>query len=170
MGLAALVWTLAVPVRSEPMVPSDAPRVFALLQASLEISAPASTYLGHTVAGGQITTNLGPVTVTDGRVIALGWSATVSSTNFTTTGGATIATSNVRYWSGPATSTSGLAVFVPGQLTQGAAVTLASTRTAFSVLSVVLPASATWNPGIIVSPPPTATAGHYRGTITHSVS
>jgi hypothetical protein len=74
--------------------------------------------------------------VTDNRGALLGtWTASVSSTDFTT-GGATanetIAKGQVTYWSGPATATSGTATFTPGQLASVNAQDLSVSRTAFS--------------------------------------
>jgi hypothetical protein len=109
------------------------------------------------------------VQVTDLRASTAGsWTATVSSTSFTTGGGTgseTIPASSVVYDSGSAVSTVGTGTFTPG--TPG---NLAAPRTAFSATSEVGTTSVTWDPQITVQLPPTAVAGNYIGTITHSVA
>jgi len=114
------------------------------------------------------------VQVVDERAgLARGWVATVSSSDFATGDGTpaeTIGKSNVWYWSGAATSSSGLAVFVPGQLTGLVAVQLSTAQGAFSGTVTSGAASVTWVPTIHVQVPPTAVAGQYHGTITHSVA
>jgi hypothetical protein len=77
----------------------------------------------------------------------------VSATTFTTGGGTsaeTIAKSQVSYWSGPVTASSGLGVRIPGQATALNAVSLATPKTAFALQAVVL--------------------GTYTGTVAHSVA
>jgi hypothetical protein len=72
-------------------------------------------------AGTSITNPMGPVAVTDLRgALTATWTTTVSSTDYTTGGGTpaeTIPKADVSYWSGPATATTGVGVFTPGQLT-----------------------------------------------------
>ncbi len=114
---------------------------------------------------------MGTVTVEDNRTgsSAVAWTATVSSTSFTKPG-FTIGNSNVKYWSGPATAVSGPGTFVPGQPTAAQAVTLNTTRTAFSRTGNPGNSIASWNPTLIITIPFTAVAGTYTGTITHSVA
>nr|WP_062341011.1 hypothetical protein [Herbidospora sakaeratensis] len=146
-----------------------------LALAGLAITAPASRALGSTTIGGQLSAQLGAVTVTDDRnlLVQVSYTATVSTTNFTTTVGgntSTISKPNISYWSGPATSTSGVGVFTPGQLTAANAVALTGTHTAFAVTLAVGNTSLAWNPTVIVRVPSSAVAGTYSGTITHSVA
>jgi hypothetical protein len=141
------------------------------LAALVSISAPSSADLGSGTPGGSISAFLGPVTV-DGT-LQLNWTTTVSATDFTTSpGGAsrTITTSRVSYWSGASTATSGDGTFTPGQLTAEDAQTLVSPRTAFSRSGGLFANSATWNPHVVIAVPPTAVAGTYTGTVTHSVA
>ena len=58
-----------------------------VLAGSLSITAPASADLGASAPGGSVGDNLGDVQVTDNRGFGAGWTATVSSTDFTTGGG-----------------------------------------------------------------------------------
>jgi hypothetical protein len=171
LAAAALaVAALAVPAHADTTTTT-----FTLSAGALSISVPAAKDLGTTATGSaSLTSQLGAVTVTDARG-ALGetWTATVSSTDFTTGGASadeTISKSSVSYWSGPATAATGTAVRLPGQLTAANAETLASSRTAFSASATVGNNTTTWNPTLIVTIPSTAVAGTYSGTVTHSVA
>jgi hypothetical protein len=141
---------------------------------TLTITAPGSTTLPSTSPGGTTSAQLGTVTVTDNRgVPAASWTATVTGTTFVTgTGTApqTIPLTQVTYWSGPATATTGTGTFTPGQPSAAAAVNLTVTRTAFSLAAGSSVSSASWNPVLSVSVPPSSVAGTYTATITHSVS
>jgi hypothetical protein len=141
----------------------------------LSISAPATADLGSAATNaGALSGSLGTVTVTDERGALLAtWTAAVSSTDFTTGGGTeaeTIAASDVSYWSGLATATSGTVVAVPGQLTALLAQDLGTARTAFSTTAAVGNNSVSWNPTVVVAVPAAAVVGTYSGTITHSVA
>ncbi|MDI2031103.1 hypothetical protein QFW96_20900 [Saccharopolyspora sp. TS4A08] len=140
---------------------------------ALTITAPTTANLGSAGIGDTVTGQLGTVTASDTTgVPTLTWTATVTSTNFVTGAGTspqTIPTTAVRYWSGPATSTSGIGTFTPGQPTQANAVTLNSPRTAFSRIGTGY-STASWNPTIQITIPSTAAAGTYSGTITHSLA
>jgi hypothetical protein len=148
---------------------------FILAVGSLSISAPASSGLGTgSTGGGTLSAQLGTVTVTDTRGALLGaWTASVSSTDFTT-GGATanetVAKGQVTYWSGIATASAGTAVFAPGQALAANAQDVSISRTAFSATLIVGNNSASWNPTVTVNVPAAAVAGTYSGTITHSVA
>ena len=75
--------------------------------AALSISAPSSANLGATSVGNSTqSSQLGTVTGS-GSGLTLAFTATVSTSVFTTGGGSsneTIAKSQIFYWSGPATS------------------------------------------------------------------
>lgn len=138
---------------------------------TLTITAPTDAFLGSTVVGGTLTGQLGTVTVT--ATGGPGWTATVSSTDFTTGGGTpqeTIPNSVVRYWSGRATATTGPGSFVPGQPTANQAATLDTPRTAFRRTGSNAASSASWNPTLVVTVPGDAVAGLYSGVVTHSVA
>lgn len=148
---------------------------FSVTGGALAITVPPSTVnLGSGTPGTQITAQLGPVQVTDARAqLTTAWTSSVTATNFTTGGGTgpeTIANSSASYWSGPATATTGIGTFTPGQTNTAAAVTLATSRTAFTLAGGVGDNSATWNPTLIISVPAAAVAGTYTGTVTHSVA
>lgn len=141
----------------------------------LSITVPATASLGSAAPGGTITAKVGAVQVTQSGIITQGWTASVTSTNFITGTGTpaqTIPNSDVSYWSGIATATTGLILsrFTPGQATAANAQSLSTSRTAYSLSGVGLVAnSATWNPTLIVHLPAGALAGTYTGTLTHSV-
>ncbi|WP_354645275.1 hypothetical protein [Kitasatospora camelliae] len=140
---------------------------------TLAISLPTATSLGSAAPSGTISAALGQVTVSDGRGLATStWSATVAATNFTTGAAApaqTITTTNVSYWSGPATSTNGTVISSPGQSDASNKQPLNSARTAFSSNGNGN-SSTSWNPTLVITIPAGATAGTYTGTITHSVA
>jgi hypothetical protein len=177
-GLALAAGTIALvvtaPVAAHAATSGDTTVTFTVTAGALSITVPASVDLGSGPPGGTITGNMGPVTVTDQRgALTAAWTATVSSTDFTTGGGTpaeTISKSNVSYWSGPATATTGVGVFTPGQLTALLAQSLSVPRTAFTLTLGVGNNSATWNPSLIVNVPAGAVAGTYTGTVTHSVA
>ena len=171
--VVACVATIASPAYAATS--GDTTTTFTLTAGNLAISSPASASLGS-VGTGTATTSaqLGAVSVTDTRGALLGsWTTSVSSTDFTT-GGATadetIVKAQADYWSGAATSTTGTAVFVPGQLLVANKQTLGSSRTAFSATSIIGNDTAAWNPTVIINIPAQAVAGAYSGTITHSVA
>jgi hypothetical protein len=153
---------------------SDTIVTFSVTGSALTIAAPTSASLGSGQVGSTVQGQLGAVTVTDGRgVTPSPWTASVSSTSFTTGGGTpdeTIPNTDVRYWSGPATATTGSGTFVPGQPTAAEAVVLNTTQTAFSHTGGAGGNSANWNPTLIVQVPAVVVAGGYTGTVTHSVA
>ncbi|MER7757694.1 hypothetical protein [Kitasatospora sp. NPDC097643] len=140
---------------------------------TLAISVPASAGLGAAAPGGTLSAALGSVTVSDGRGLATStWTATVTATNFTTGSGTsaeTITTSNVSYWSGPATNTNGTVTATPGESSSSSAQSLSSARTAFSSTGNGNNSTA-WTPTLVVTVPAAAVHGTYTGTITHSVA
>jgi hypothetical protein len=148
---------------------------FTLTAGLLQVSDPSNTSLGSVATGtATVSSQLGAVTVSDGRGALLGsWTASVASTDFTT-GGATanetISKASVDYWSGAATSTTGTAVFVPGQATALLKQAMSASRTAYSATGVIGNTTATWNPTVVVNIPAQAVAGTYSGTVTHSIT
>ncbi|HEX3622832.1 MAG TPA: hypothetical protein VHT97_10995 [Acidimicrobiales bacterium] len=165
----------AGPAQAVP-VTGDTLTTFTLTGGALAITAPASSALGSVATGTSTTaaTLLGVVTVSDGRGALLGsWTTSVTSSDYNTGGSTsneTIANANADYWSGLQTAGTGVAVRVPGQLAFGNAVTLASSRTAFSATGVVGNNTTSWNPTVTVNIPAAAVAGAYTGTITHSLA
>ncbi|XVQ85666.1 hypothetical protein ACQP2K_43950 [Microbispora siamensis] len=143
----------------------------------LTISVPnGPVSIGSGVPGGQISGQLGSVTVSDERAaLAATWTASVvaATGGFTTGGGTapeTIPNTDVLYWSGAATATTGSGTFVPGQANAAAAQSLDTQRTAFSKTSGSGVNSATWSPTIVINVPASAVAGVYTGTVNHSVA
>jgi hypothetical protein len=142
--------------------------------AALAITVPAPVNLGSVPAGtASRSAQLGMVTVTASGLVFPDFVATVSTTTFVTGGGTaaeTISKASVAYWSGPATSSSGLQTPLPGQLTALQAQSLSVSRTAFGSTGLALSISTSWNPTIVITIPAAAIAGTYTGTITHSVA
>lgn len=142
---------------------------------SLSITVPGSASLSSaTTTSSSLSSKLGTVTVTDSRgSLAGGWTVAVTGSDFTTGRGSpdeTIAKSAVAYWSGPATSVSGLGTPLPGQPSSAQRVALSTSRTAFAGTSAVGTTTISWNPTIVVTLPDAVVVGQYSGTITHSVA
>jgi hypothetical protein len=119
-----------------------------------------------TVPGSSISGTLGQVQVSDARssIAGSGWVATVSSSAFTPSTGATIAASAVGYTAGAITKV-GTASYLgsnPADLTAAVAAVTATGITGNN--------SATWTPTIHVFVAGGTLAGVYSGTITHSVA
>lgn len=154
-------------------VAADTTVTFTVSGADLVVTAPLNASLGSAALGGTITGSIGAVTVSDQRGISPApWTADVASTSFTTGGGGpgeVIPSGNVRYWSGPATATSGTGTFTPGQSTEAQQVPLNVVQTAFSHSDGTGANSASWDPTLVVSIPGDVVAGAYSGVLTHSV-
>lgn len=142
----------------------------AVVTGVLSITAPASAGLGATAPGGTISAGLGTVQVTDDRAgLAVSWTATVSSTDFTTGGGSaaeTIPVQDAHYLISGFTATTGSATFTSTPVTDMSA----AAQTVVTATNVHGDNSATWNPVVQVAVPSGAVAGIYSATITHSVS
>lgn len=139
----------------------------------LSVSAPVSADFGNGVPGSARSGSLGPVTVYDtGDVTNTNWTTSVTSTDFATGSPVrTIFSDNVRYWSGPVTSTTGNGTFTSGQPTSTDAETISvPATTAFTLTNGVGATSVTWNPVVIIEIPLDAVAGQYSGTVTFSVA
>ena len=149
---------------------------FTLTGGSISITLPGTTVnLGSaSVAAGSLTGQLGTISVNDGRGLLDGsWTGTVSASHFTTGGqttSGTIAATNVSYWSGAATTTSGVSTLAGIRLTWGAAVAINAALTTFTGGSLIGNNAASWNPTLIVSIPAASVVGTYTGTVTHTVA
>jgi choice-of-anchor A domain-containing protein/uncharacterized repeat protein (TIGR01451 family) len=140
----------------------------------LSITVPTSASLGSAAPGGTLSAALGTVSILDQRGLSnASWTSSVSITSFTTggaTGPETITGSNVSYWSGPATSTSGSETVTPGQANAAAAQPLGTTQTAFTSSAGNGFTTTAWNPTLVVRVPAVAVAGTYTAVVTHSVA
>ncbi|MER6944234.1 hypothetical protein ABT294_09445 [Nonomuraea sp. NPDC000554] len=143
----------------------------------LTITVPAGPVnVGNSAPAGQISGQLGTVTVTDQRAaLAATWVASViaATGGFTTGGGTaaeTVPNTAVLYWSGTQTANTGGGTLVPGQANAAAAQSLDISRTAFSKTSGSGDNSVAWNPTIVINVPAQAVAGTYTGTVNHSVA
>ncbi|MBF9134336.1 hypothetical protein I0C86_36215 [Plantactinospora sp. S1510] len=176
LGAAATValGLLASPAVAAPSGETDV--TFEILAGTLDITVPATADLGTGSPGAPLDGPLGAVTVTDGRASDdASWEATVTATVFQTGGGTppeTILPSEIEYWSGPATATTGTGTFTPGQLTSAEAEPLDSVTpvVAFTHTGGTGNNTATWNPTLVVNVPLDSQAGVYTGTVTHSVA
>jgi hypothetical protein len=175
MAAVVIGSSIALPASSVAALTGDTTTTFTLSGGALSISVPASVSIGSGSAGGAAFSGpLGSVTVTDLRALLTdAWTASVSSSDFTTgaaTAAETVTKSRISYWSGTASSTTGTAVFTPGQATSNLAAGLGSSQTAYAATAGTGSTAATWNPTLIVTPPATSVVGAYTGTITHSVA
>jgi hypothetical protein len=141
---------------------------FTVTTGSLSMTAPDTADLGSGAPGTTISGALGTVTVTDDRaLLSATWTATASSTDWTT-GGATpaetIPAGDVGYDPGSITTT--------GTITAtGTPITLANTAApVVAGTAGVGDNSATWDPDIAVAVPASAVGGTYVATLTESVS
>jgi len=171
---AVLAAALLIPavIRPAPAAASDGPTdtSFTVDAGTLTLATPDSADLGTvTIGTAAVSGQLGAITVTDDRGLASGaWTASVSSTSFTTGAGTpaeTIPAANASYAAGGATATSGTGTFAPGA---GGALNVA--EPAFVATDTTGTTSATWNPTITVTLPAAVVSGTYTGTITHSVA
>jgi hypothetical protein len=141
---------------------------FTVTVGGLTMTAPGAANIGSGAPGTTITGSLGTVTVTDARaLIAASWTATASSTNFTTGGGSpaeTIPATDANYNPGPITTT--------GTITAtGSDITLSNAaQTVVSGTAGSGDNTASWDPTIAVAVPATAVGGLYTATLTQSVS
>lgn len=107
--------------------------------------------------------------VIDDRGYGADWTATVSSTGFTTGNGTpaeTIPVSDAFYDISALTSATGPATFTPVPATQLST----SPQAVVSATNVTGNTTVTWNPTVKVTIPPGAVSGSYTAVITHSVS
>jgi hypothetical protein len=172
LAFAAAITTLALPAGAASAAAADTPGQFQVTAGGLAITVPTSTVNFGSVASGatSVSGQLGTVTVTDTRgLLTASWTATVSTTTFTTGGGTTnetVAKSAISYASGAATATTGVGVFTPVLV----AVSLATPQTGATWTAGVANNTATWNPTLTFALLTTQVAGTYAGTITHSVT
>jgi len=146
----------------------DTTVTFTVTSGALAMTAPATADLGSGVPGGTISSDLGTVTVTDNRaLLSAAWTATASSTSFTTgtgTANETIPASNVNYNPGQINHTGTIT-------TTGTTITLSGTpQTIVTGTAGVGNNTATWDPGLVVAVPDSDVGGVYTGTLTQSVS
>jgi hypothetical protein len=161
-----------------PAAADDTTATFIVTAGLLDISVPVTANLGSVVPGDLLDEALGVVTVTDERASDdASWTATVYSTDFTTDDGATAAevilVTDVDYWSGTATSTSGNGTFTPGQPGYANKQPLSSDPltplTAFSHVGGTGNNTASWSAALSIPIPLDSVAGTYTATVTHSV-
>src|SRR3954452_16316847 len=150
---------------------ADTNVTFTLSGGSLTLTAPAAAALtagGLGVGGTTATGTLGSSVVTDTRgALAHTVTVTMSSTDFTTTGGATIDKSNVTGYSGVAVPG---AVAVPVPTLTGQTVGASGGAAILQLTGVVGSASATYSPTVSVAVPGNAVAGDYSGVVTQTAA
>ncbi|HEY2578582.1 MAG TPA: hypothetical protein VGI74_19950 [Streptosporangiaceae bacterium] len=146
----------------------DTTMTFTVTVGALTMTAPTTVDLGAGGPGTTISGALGPVAVTDARALLTAtWTATVSSSDFTTGGGTpaeTIPATDVAYDPGTITTTGTItATGTPVTLSNAAQPTVTGS-------AGVGDNSASWNPALAVAVPSSAVGGAYTATLTQSVS
>jgi hypothetical protein len=174
VALIAAATALAVVGPAGAATSGGTTTTFTVNAGALGITVPGTADLGNGSPGANIIAQLGVVQVTDNRaLLAAAWTATVTTSTFTTgdgTGNQTVPIADVSYWSGGSTATVGAGTFTPGQAAVANVVVLSSSRTAFALTGGTGDNSASWNPTVIVAVPAGAVGGLYTGTITHAVA
>jgi len=174
LALAATTLAAAFGMTAAPALAAtgDTTTTFTLTGNGLSVSVPGSADLstsGSTLIGAtSLSGSLGSVQVSDNQgTLAHTWTASVSTTDFTTGGGGankTIGKANAAYTPGVVTTTGvGVAVGTP-------ATDLSTSASVVTSTAVIGSMTATWNPTVSVTIPADVIAGTYSGTITHSVS
>ena len=174
LGATLLTTTAASAAPHTRAGPADAPTgspttvTFTVTSGALSMTVPASVNLVSGAPGTAISGSLGTVTVTDNRAsLAAAWTATASSTAFTTGGATSAETIPV----GDATYTPGTTIRSGTITTAGTPVTLSGTaQTVMAGTAGVGDNTAAWNPTISVAVPASAVGGGYTSTLTQSVS
>jgi hypothetical protein len=147
---------------------------FSVNVGGLTMTAPASADLGSGDPGTTITGTLAGtsgqnVVVTDLRATLGGtWTATASSTDWTTGTGATLSTipvADATYDPGTITVTG-----TSNAATEGHIITLSGTPQDVVTATVTGNNTATWDPTIAVAVPDAAVGGAYTATLTQSVA
>jgi hypothetical protein len=152
--------------RTEPAGPGDPSTtvVLTVTSGALTLSTPASAVLGSGAPGTTISAPIGPCAVTDDRaLLSASWTVSASQTDFA---------------NGPSVIPAGDATYTPGTVTTTGTITVTQISVTLSnTPQVVLDGSsgvgdntATWNPTLAVSVPPSAVGGTYTSTLTQSVA
>jgi hypothetical protein len=151
----------------QPAMAADTTTTFDIEAGTLSISAPAARNLGPVPVGGtSISNTLGNVVVTDARaLVAATWSATVTIPSPFTNGTTTIANTAVFYFA-PAGTVTGAGT---GTATGTGGSTPIDTGATAQTFTGSGATTTTWDPTLSINLTG-ATAGHYTGTVTHSVA
>lgn len=157
-----------------PASASDTTTTFEVTGGALSVSAPASASLGQVANDGTSSVALGAVEALDERgLLTTEYATTVTSTEFTTTvTNADSTTTDVNFGNANVTYTSPALGTATGTVTcagTGVAMDLSAARLAMDATLASGTNSCGWNPTITVTPPDSAVAGTYTGTVTHSV-
>lgn len=141
---------------------------FTVTSGVLALTAPATVDLGTNGPGTVITGALGTVTVTDNRaLLSAAWTATASSTDWTTGAGTpaeTIPATDVGYDPSSISTTGTITV-------TGIPITLAGIAAPVVIGSAAVgDNTATWDPVVSIAVPVSAVTGAYTATLSQSVS
>jgi hypothetical protein len=152
-----------------PASAADTPVTVQVSSGTLDISVPTGPVnLGTVGVSGSpqsVSSQLGNVTVTDGRGGTAGWTTTVSAVDFTGPQSISVSAAGSSSYTTPSASVSGTATVTASDLNPLYPPGPVQVATGVSGIN-----SATWNPTIHLTIPANALAGTYSSTITHSVA
>jgi hypothetical protein len=175
LSAAALMGAVLTSTAASAAVTSNTPNegdpattvTMAVSSGAIMMTAPSAVFLGAGAPATTITSAVGTTVVTDNRaLLSASWTATASSTDWTTGAGT------------PAeTIAAGAFGYVPGAVTTTGTITATGTTITLSGTAQPVVAgtagvgnnTATWDPTLSVAVPSAAVVGTYTGTLTQSV-
>ncbi|MFI9271217.1 hypothetical protein ACIGXM_10965 [Kitasatospora sp. NPDC052896] len=167
--LAGALGMTAYAVPASAQTTATTPVTAEVTSGALEISAPAGPVdLGSVVASSSpqtVSSQLGNVTVTDGRGGTSGWTATANAVDFTGPQNISVSAVGSSSYTSPTATVTGTATVTNSNLSPLYPPGAVQTATGVSGIN-----SAVWNPTISLTIPANALIGTYSSTITHSVS
>lgn len=166
IGAIALTGTTALSATAATDLPQDTETTVTVAGGDLTLDVPAALTLNSTGPGAPATGSLGTVTVTDATASTVGWSASISVSDFTSevAGAPTIPATAFSYTASEADATgAGLGVVTNSGPVTGGVPAPVQTATAAGNNA------ATWTAEIALTIPANALAGDYAGVLTHSL-
>ncbi|TFD83512.1 hypothetical protein E3T61_20960 [Cryobacterium lactosi] len=166
IGAIALTGTTALSATAATDPPKDTDATVTVQGGDLTLDVPAALTLNSTGPGAPATGSLGTVTVTDATASTVGWTASITVSDFTSlvANSPVIPATAFSYTASAATPTgAGQGVVTgSGTVTGGASSTVQTATAAGNN-------AATWTAEVALTIPANALAGDYTGTLTHSL-
>ncbi|GAA1239946.1 hypothetical protein GCM10009665_33510 [Kitasatospora nipponensis] len=164
-----MVALLAGPVPAFASGSGSTPVTVQIAAGTLDITVPTSSVnLGLVNVSGSpqtVSSQLGTISVTDGRGGTAGWTVSANAVDFTGPQNISVSAPGSSSYSSPNASVTGTATVTKSDLAPLYPPGPVQVATGVSGIN-----SATWNPTISVTLPANALAGTYSSTVTHSVS
>ncbi|WP_424706747.1 hypothetical protein [Kitasatospora acidiphila] len=169
MAAGAVVALMTCPVSAFASGSGTTPVTIQIAAGTLDITVPTnSVSLGLVSVSSSpqtVSSQLGAVSVTDGRGGTAGWTVTASAVDFTGPQSISVSAPNSSSYTSPTATVTGTAIVTNSNLTPLYPPGPVQVATGVSGIN-----TATWNPTISVTLPANALAGTYSSTITHSVA